>query len=346
MKTASKKVMMTIDIVILIALVMAFILTSELTKYKLIKNSTEAVTVEDGVASGTVKHNLIVSKSGKYQFFANWWPDEDLGFITAVSLKDMNGTVLFWSTGNKLEVWSNTFDLDKGTYEVELSFFGNDEDFKGFIIQNGTEITDWEETDCFKDGAWNVKFEYGIVGDSTIGSIIAFIIIVAGALCAAHFVILISSTDGKSKAEYDERQILVRGQAYASSTMTMISYFCIYLLLRLLEIKLPVSDDVIIFTGIAIGILVLVTICVWKNAYIAINKNIKRVVLSFSVIALCNAYAAYVNLTRGFSSAEDTSISSNIFLNVGIINLILVLVMLYVIILSLVRMYLDNREEA
>lgn len=347
MKSLSKGAKITLDVLLIVLLVIFFV-ASEMTFVNEVKQFlTETVEVADGKTSPSVKHNLILSKSGKTQFFAKWWPEEDLGFITAVILRDMNNDVRFYSTGNKLECWSEEMRLEKGTYEVELVFFGNESDFKGFFENMGVDTSDWEVTDCFVDGSYTVDFNYGLKGNGPIFDGIAIVILVFIMIIASHLAIVITTSSGESKAYYDERQLLARGQASTASTYAMLAYFGVCFFLKLSDIDVALPDTVMILAGIIIGVVVLATLCIWNGAYIALNQNPKATIGMLSIIMIINVFGGIINFTNAFKHNDPavTVINENLSFTSGLFNLMMALTMLYVIIIYVVRMRLDARED-
>lgn len=347
MKVLSKGAKIALDIALIVFLVMFFVAAQMILVNEVTTNRTEVIKVGDGTISPSVKQNLVLGNSGNAQFFAKWWPEEDLGYITAVILRDMNNEMLFYSTGNKLECWSKEMRLKKGTYEVELVFFGNDSDFKTYFENIGVDTSGWEVADCFKEGTYTVNYEFGIKGSSSAITGIGIITILFLIIIASHLAIVITSNSGNTKAYYDERQLLARGQASNASTYSMLTYFGIYFLLKMGEFYLPLPDTIMIFGGVLLGFVVLATLCIWNNAYIALNQKPKSTLGLLTIVCGINLMSAIVNFTNAYRSEYFRRIEliENLQFRTGLINLMMALALLYVIILYVVRMRLDARED-
>ncbi|MBP5298295.1 MAG: hypothetical protein J6Z09_04015 [Lachnospiraceae bacterium] len=179
-----------------------------------------AVTVEDGVAHpGNVSGGFDIKKAGKFGFKSEWgdWenynPETQSGFITALTIKDPAGEVIFETTGESLKADSQILDLKEGPYTLEYVFLANQEDYDAFLLEHFGEKSE-EPADCFKDGTW--ERNYTLVADESHPKAVvvgAFFGLIFGGFLAALLMVL-GTRDDKSVPKYDERQIAEQGKAY------------------------------------------------------------------------------------------------------------------------------------
>ena len=112
-------------------------------------------------------------------------------------------------------------------------------------------------------------------------------------LVVAFALIRLANYNRKAKAEYDERQLRVRGDAYRYAFYTVMYCEVILFILAFGEISLPLPYYVLHFAGIIIGILVLSGYCIWKDAYWGLNNNRKRYGIILVVAGILNAIPLY-----------------------------------------------------
>lgn len=106
--------------------------------------------------------------------------------------------------------------------------------------------------------------------------------------------------DGKFKTKYDEMQLKVRGRAYMFAFWTIVIYEALMCVLTASEtMVLPVTNFVLHFTAVIAGVLVQVTYCIWKDAYIGLNTNAGRFSIFCIVIALINLAIGVIAVIHG-----------------------------------------------
>ena len=108
-------------------------------------------------------------------------------------------------------------------------------------------------------------------------------------LIVAVILVKLANSNRKIKAEYDERQLRVRGDAYRYAFYTMVIWEAILMILDFGDFHFPVSEYTFHFAGIIIGTMVLSTICIWKDAYWGLNNNRRSYGIILLVAGLCNA---------------------------------------------------------
>ena len=108
-------------------------------------------------------------------------------------------------------------------------------------------------------------------------------------LVVAVALILISNNNRKVRTEYDERQLRVRGDAYRYAFYTVVIWEAVLIVLAYGDFHLPVPDLALHFAGIIAGVIVLSTICIWKDAYWGLNNNRRSYGIILVVAGLFNA---------------------------------------------------------
>ncbi len=116
----------------------------------------------------------------------------------------------------------------------------------------------------------------------------------------AVFIIKAFNKDGKFKTRYDEMQQKVRGKAYMLAFWTIVIYEALMCVLTSSEtFVLPVTNFVLHFTAVIAGVLVQVTYCIWKGAYIGLNTHAARFSIFCILIAVLNLVIGIMALTHG-----------------------------------------------
>ncbi len=101
--------------------------------------------------------------------------------------------------------------------------------------------------------------------------------------------------DKKLKTQYDEMQQKTRGKAFCYSFYTVMIIEALMIFVSLFDLNLPMTDAVVHFTIIVIGVMVLACYCIWNDAYVGLNTNMKRygvIMLIAGAINLASAIAA------------------------------------------------------
>ena len=145
--------------------------------------------------------------------------------------------------------------------------------------------------------------------------------IALGLMCGAFVGILIAlvimkmtKTDGSIKCKYDERQKLVRGEAYKYGFWTLVIYsFCYGLLSGIVE---KVVDNLTVMViGICLAACIEICYSIWHDAYFSLNEDKKKVFIAFGIIGVINIVMGLINLFSGecFENGQLTYRSSNLF---------------------------------
>ncbi|MBQ1404532.1 MAG: hypothetical protein IIY85_04535 [Lachnospiraceae bacterium] len=121
---------------------------------------------------------------------------------------------------------------------------------------------------------------------------------VAVGLVLALIIVRTVNRDRKLRTEYDEMQKLARGQAYKYAFYAVMIYEALVCWLSM-GIELPAEQSVIHFFGIFVGITVQACYCIWKDAYIGLNTNLKRYIILVTVASVLNLLAAFMAWKAG-----------------------------------------------
>ena len=121
-------------------------------------------------------------------------------------------------------------------------------------------------------------------------------------LIVAFVLIRLANNNRKVKVEYDERQLRVRGDAYRYAFYTVVIWEAVLIVLAYGDFHLPVPDLALHFAGIIAGVIVLSTICIWKDAYWGLNNNRRSYGIILLVAGLFNAIPVVGRLSGAVSS--------------------------------------------
>lgn len=119
--------------------------------------------------------------------------------------------------------------------------------------------------------------------------------------------------DGKIKTEYDERQKEARGKGY------MYGFWAIIIANALLftfsnSFDMTVLGSTVYFMPILVGMIVQVTYCIFKDAYIGLNNNMTRFVIIMSIVTVFNLFVGVKAYLDGELIKQGTV--SSAFVNV------------------------------
>lgn len=130
-------------------------------------------------------------------------------------------------------------------------------------------------------------------------SMIGLAIGITVGLIACIFVFKYMNKDKKMVTKYDEMQDIVRGRAYKYAFWVLLICIAILACLDVGGIDLPLERLVLYFVLIFISILVQTGYCIWNDAYIGINTNVKRFVIVAVVISAINLLSAFAAIKGG-----------------------------------------------
>ena len=111
--------------------------------------------------------------------------------------------------------------------------------------------------------------------------------------------------------QYDERQKMIRGEAYKYAFYTLVIYegiLCVILTGR----SLPVDPFVLHFGGIALGVAVQAGYSIWNGAYIGQNTNIRRFIITMILISVFNLVIGIMSWRDGFMIVDGVLQSTSV----------------------------------
>lgn len=141
---------------------------------------------------------------------------------------------------------------------------------------------------------------------------------------------------GRGKAQYDERQELIRGKAYKCA---------FYVTLLGISIALCTGDyigkyvniSVVLFVVLCVGVLMYAGYCIFHDAYFALNSRPGRYAF-FSVVV------AAVNLVGGIVAFVNSRPSLTEYLPSGVVNILCGVMFMILGILFLAKQGMDRQE--
>lgn len=137
------------------------------------------------------------------------------------------------------------------------------------------------------NGEYSVSYIIGVV----VGFVLIFGIM--------FFVSKQLNADKSMKTKYDERQQIVRGEAYKYSFWTMVFLVMIYAFIDSSGIELPCVNSVVIIAIIMTSIVVHAVYCIIHDGYFGINNKPKSYYILFIFLGLFNFFIGIINTIRG-----------------------------------------------
>lgn len=279
-----KKYIVIIFAVLMIAsigfgFVMAFVDNDSILDYE----DTDKYVIQNGEYSGDSSTlQFGIDESGTYNFDIEVNCKECPGFVTAVILKDMDGNICDWDTGAYFTVSGRQLELKEGLYTVDYIIIPTEEELIGFVSNLDPERTLSPFNDA-RDGEWEVQRIYRVEQNKSDGNMFFALGILGGLALAGLLVALM--TEG-NKQIYDERQKINQGKAFKYAFFTILIYFILFWIVKIIEISLPISDGNVVFTGIIMAVAVFVEYSVFHDCYFALNtkKTLLIVLLCSSVV--------------------------------------------------------------
>ena len=142
--------------------------------------------------------------------------------------------------------------------------------------------------------------------------------------------------DSSATPKFDERQMAVRGRGYMFAFYIIILVMCLMPVVMTDEIQ-TFLGDLIYFIPLCVGLPVHVMYCVWKNAYVELNLNVKSWVVLMIFIGI-------FNLILGVSRIIDGTIIEDGVLQANAINLYLGILVFVILIELLIKNAIDRKE--
>ena len=144
--------------------------------------------------------------------------------------------------------------------------------------------------------------------------------------------------DGKMKTQYDEMQELIRGRGYKYSFFTILICEAALIPLSVGGVRLPLNAACLHFAIIFIGVVVQATYCIFHDAYVGLNTNMKRFMLVMVI-------AAVINFASAFAAIAGREMIIDGQLQAPFINLLCGLLLVILAIELFIKKMIDTRAE-
>ena len=125
-----------------------------------------------------------------------------------------------------------------------------------------------------------------------------YIIWLVFAVLIVAAIILIAGKKGTSK-EYDERQRLLRGQAYQHAFLTLLVYCVLYGTLSFVTERHFMEDGAAVFIGAFLGLAVFAVECVWRDAFFAISRTPRSYLILYAVVTAVELINTVIRIRNG-----------------------------------------------
>ena len=153
----------------------------------------------------------------------------------------------------------------------------------------------------------------------------------------AIIIIKMFNKDGKAITKYDERQKVVRGEAYKYGFFSILITCGVLMVLNTQEGILNVLGDTLFFIPIIIGVIVQVTYSIFKDGYVGLNTNMKRFIIFMTLIGLLNLGLGILWIVKG-------EILVNGVLQSGALNLMCAFMFAVIAIELIIKSIIDKKE--
>ena len=117
----------------------------------------------------------------------------------------------------------------------------------------------------------------------------------------------------KSRGEYDERQVLVRGKAYQIGFFTSLGAGAVYCIASAVLNRQLAEDGFAVFFVLLVGAGAFVVNCIMNDAFFAVSEKMKPAVIIIIILAAIVAqyFTIADNVSEGIILREDGVISAH-----------------------------------
>jgi len=156
-------------------------------------------------------------------------------------------------------------------------------------------------------------------------------------LVISYISFVISKRRGEAPPKYDERQMLVRGQAYRATFWVLVAYLCISGFFSLIAGTEWADGVTSPFIGVCLAITVFVVICIKKDAYFPVNQQPRFYIVLFGIIIPVNLATGIIRLVN-----ESDSFFTNGALNYNVMPFIICVMFSVILATLIIRRRKDN----
>ena len=310
-------------IVILLVLCFAFGLTAGIMAGQLPKSIIHStIVVKDGVVQQEeITNALNLKKDGIYNIHLKWSCEKNPGLVVGAVLTDRSGKVYAAATADIADCRFGDREMAAGEYTVRFDFFTDNESLSAFAAKY--DMKDMPDNGVFAgyaaNASYDMTFEMAIEKTHSWGVLVGLIV---GILIGLIGFILIQKYSRKEDSDemppYDERQLMARGNAFKYSFFTMLAYNMAVFCLDVCEIDIPAERGITTLIGVILGMIVMITHCIWKDAYWALNQKRGALLVLFAIIGVMNTIMGISNFKDGIAIVNGrlTSDASNLCLGI------------------------------
>ena len=109
----------------------------------------------------------------------------------------------------------------------------------------------------------------------------------------------VMNKDGKIKTQYDEMQQITRGRGYQYAFYTIMVCEVLLILFSVGNVRLPFDNACLHFLIIFIGVVIHITYCIFNDAYVGLNTNMKRFIIIMILVSVINFMSAFMAFKEG-----------------------------------------------
>lgn len=171
------------------------------------------------------------------------------------------------------------------------------------------------------------------------GYALGVFLVLFAAIAIWVFVRKMSTTDGRTKCSFDERQELVRGKGFKYGFFTLIIYDMAICCVAgaYPEVLSFVDAQLQMFIGVVLSVVVFACYCIWNEGYFALNEHPKRLLIIFAFVAILNTIIGIINAIDGMYVVEGV-------LTFSCSNIVCA-AMFYIIFVVLLMKTISNKKE-
>ena len=164
--------------------------------------------------------------------------------------------------------------------------------------------------------------------------------LIVGVIIVAVVLMYNKGTYGSATgSDFDERQKLLRGQAFQKAFFAMMGFSVVYWMLAKLILQHPIMED-----GLSSMICVLLGVgvfgidCILHDAYFTVRNKPKTYIILFTAVTICQIPAAVINVSQG-------TVVENGVLTFSVLPIACAVLFLCILCAILIKQMADRKEE-
>lgn len=146
-----------------------------------------------------------------------------------------------------------------------------------------------------------------------------------------------SNSDHKSKTQYDERQLALRGRGYMLGFWTLLGFQTVLFILECAGVTLPVAPFSLSFVGAILAVTVMCVYDIWVGAYWGLNNDRKRYLIILGIFGVLSLIPVVAAAKMGFVE--------HVLQGTAIVNLGVGVMLITLFVTLLLRHIADKKEE-